>query len=173
MDSILGRAGNDSLYGGASAEILGGGTGNDDLVGGLGQDTLYGGAGDDTLTGYVLSADGTDTDAADRLIGGIGDDNIALGSNDFARGGDGADTFTLGTWITGGENAVIGGFSADEDSIEIGYDASGTAPVVTIEDDGEGNTAIMADGAIVGIVAGLNAASTSAGSLVTLSPMTF
>ena len=94
---LTGGAANDQLHGFAGADHLIGGAGNDMLNGGLGADSLEGGAGDDSLL----------IDAADTTInGGDGFDsalvqtadavtlNMGTASIEWARGNDGADTFT-------------------------------------------------------------------------------
>ena len=69
-DSIDGGAGNDNIWGFG---------GNDELIGGSGNDYIYGGDGDDYIIGV------------DRYGGGN------YGEIDVLTGGDGRDTFVLGT----------------------------------------------------------------------------
>ena len=87
-DTLNGGAGNDRLLGSSGADTLNGGSGNDVLNGGSGNDSLMGGAGIDRLLG--LSGD-------DTLSGG----GLAVGERDFLIGGNGADTFVLGTSLEG------------------------------------------------------------------------
>lgn len=90
-DSILGGGGNDALQGDAGADRIDGGLHNDNIQGGDGADNLIGGAGNDSLYSQGFLQDDMWTDR-DSISGGAGADFVAIGVNDWARGGDEAST---------------------------------------------------------------------------------
>jgi RTX calcium-binding nonapeptide repeat (4 copies) len=73
-DRLTGASGNDKIYGLGGNDVLRGSGGNDLLLGGSGNDRLFGGTGNDTLNGYGKGVE-----------------------YDILNGGDGADTFVLGS----------------------------------------------------------------------------
>jgi Ca2+-binding RTX toxin-like protein len=138
-DSLQGGEGNDSVMGDDGNDAVHGGLGDDTLDGGLGADTLFGSWGNDALTGVVddpNTAQTDDIDAGDFLNGGGGDDVIVIGQDDTVTGGTGADSFTLGHWITQDHQAEILDFSLAEDALMVIYDDSTDPdPEVTLEPD--------------------------------------
>jgi Ca2+-binding RTX toxin-like protein len=143
-DYLNGGDDNDSLDGGEDNDILDGWDGDDYLNGGAGSDTLFGDLGNDTLEGgngndTLVSEDGNDT-----LYGGSGND-ILEGDNgsdyldgygwgtefDTLTGGDGADTFILGSYWWGAYYvedaagyATITDWEASIDSIQLSGSSS-------------------------------------------------
>lgn len=155
-DVLIGGADNDALFGGTGDDTLQGGFGNDVLVAGEGNDLLNGGDGNDTLFGYTPDDTGRDIDGADYLNGGRGDDVLVLGSGDVATGGEGADTFILGTWIDPEEPAIITDFDPEHDTLSFAFNAHGEAPVLTTEYDAEaGELRVMLDGELVARMQGV------------------
>lgn len=155
-DHVLGGDGDDEVKGGAGNDIVDGQGGGDDVHGGLGEDTIFGGEGDDILVGVITDTpDDPDLDGADTLFGDAGDDWLVLGNGDEGTGGDGADTFVLGTW-TDATAPIIADYVAGEDQILIEYDdVAAPAPVVTIDTVSDGANdyaAISIDGQVVGRV---------------------
>jgi len=145
-DTLIGGSGDDFLRGGNGNDVLTGFGGTmpeaptelDDfgnlietpdpaIAEGFGSDTLNGGLGNDVLFGTVdANGDGNfdaiDEDtAADSLNGGFGDDTLYMGNGDIGTGGEGADTFTAGTWVDPGTPAVINDFNAAEDTLAVIY----------------------------------------------------
>jgi Ca2+-binding RTX toxin-like protein len=108
-DYLYGLLGNDSITAGAGDDYLSGNAGNDTLRGGLGNDGLDGGAGID----LVYGDDGNDQISGgadilkDSLFGGAGDDVVNARQNDFADGGVGIDTLTLGLEADFSADAVL------------------------------------------------------------------
>jgi len=88
FDTISGDGGNDKLYGGVDGDTMAGGTGADQVFGEAGDDTLGSGA----FQIVVLDDTGTEADLVD---GGDGNDYVAIGVNDTAHGGAGADALRL------------------------------------------------------------------------------
>ena len=124
-----------------------------------------GGDGNDLLDGRAPEGGAPDTDGRDFLNGGKGDDTIIAGHDDWAEGGDGADTFQLSDWL--GEDdgpAVIADYNPEEDRLVMLYDpVAHPDPMVTVEPDPALADAmhILIDGAVVAHVlgaAGLTAA---------------
>jgi hypothetical protein len=157
MDSLFGNAGNDELDGGEHDDDLIGGDGHDTLYGGNGNDTLLGSFGEDTLAGGtgedVLNGGagedtiiGNDDSDADYLNGGRGDDWLGGGANDMLHGGDGADTFS----VHANENTgvYISDYDADQDIIEVVFDAEDPAPLLTTAMTPDG-LALYADGEFI------------------------
>lgn len=138
-DSLQGGEGNDSVMGDAGDDAVHGGLDDDTLDGGLGADTLFGSWGNDALTGVVDDPDTAQTDdidAGDFLNGGGGDDVIVIGQDDTVTGGTGADSFTLGHWITQGHQAEILDFSLAEDALMVIYDDTvDPDPLVSLDPD--------------------------------------
>lgn len=83
----FGGDGDDSIYGNEEADILSGDAGNDVIFGGDGDDILSGGAGNDYLQG-----DGST--AGDETVDG---NLFLITSDDLALGGEGNDTFVIGS----------------------------------------------------------------------------
>jgi Ca2+-binding RTX toxin-like protein len=84
-DEILGLEGNDRIVGFFGNDNLNGGEGDDELRGGLNNDILEGGTGNDTLIGVDTSilpipGLGFGKGEIDKLIGGQGNDTFALGT---------------------------------------------------------------------------------------------
>lgn len=98
-DELRGAAGNDSLSGAKGNDIIQGGIGNDSLRGDSGTDTLYGEDGNDFLI----------YEKGDKLYGGDGDDTYQVGSNadliieEYDRGEDTVQSlsqhYTLGIYF--------------------------------------------------------------------------
>jgi len=151
-DLIFGEAGSDDLNGGDGNDLLNGGDGDDSLLGSLGNDTLIGGDGADVLFGGsgddVL--DGRDDSVMDFVNGGAGNDLLIAGHGDHLNGGDGADRFATEV----DTSAFVDDFNIDDDTIEIAYDGSGAAPVLSYFDTDEG-AVLMADDTAVATFAGL------------------
>ncbi len=157
-DVLHGGLGDDTLFGGAGDDALHGGHGNDQLSGEDGQDTLFGGWGDDWLSGLETGPPnpGDAPDAhSDFLNGGGGDDTIVAGDGDVVTAGSGADTIVLGDWIAGGEAAILMDFNAQEDSLIVVCDLTGsTDPLVEITADPAtpGTSQIWLDGVEIATV---------------------
>ncbi len=92
-DTLYGDAGDDLIRGEGGNDVANGGAGNDDLadyfgsntlIGGFGNDTVTGGTGNDILIGVETASAGT----------GVG---YGAGEVDILRGGNGKDTFVLGS----------------------------------------------------------------------------
>ncbi|APX89712.1 hypothetical protein BV394_08285 [Brevirhabdus pacifica] len=129
---LAGLGGDDVLEGSAGMDVLFGGGGDDELSGGAGNDVLVGG------------------DGADLLNGGEDDDWIYAGQNDTATGGEGADTFILGSWYAEpGEPAHVTDYDDQEDQIVVVYDPeTGPPPEITVQTDPDtGVSHIYGDGA--------------------------
>jgi Ca2+-binding RTX toxin-like protein len=135
-DTITGGGFADTLFGGGGNDTITGGAGDDLLDPGTGLDTLFGGSGNDTL----ISVDGGGTitgDAGTDLIRGNGDRDFFFGpislsggsgppdtlsgieAGDFT-GGSGNNTFMWPEFTgsvqvdgMGGNDTIVGGFSAD------------------------------------------------------------
>jgi Ca2+-binding RTX toxin-like protein len=147
MDSLFGNAGNDTIYGNRQSDSLVGGQGDDLLYGGRDRDSLDGGGGNDTLSG-------------DR-------------DQDFLRGGDGADLFVLrgGDFLASRQDAdILLDFNTSEDRIglEDGITFSQlTFESVNLSTDGSSPSSATAirdgNGSYLGIVAGVDPSSFSAG----------
>ena len=152
-DSMIGGGGADQLSGVAGNDALQGGEGNDILIGGMGQDTLMGGAGDDRLDGSALDRTGADADGRDYLNGGTGNDTLILGQDDWATGGEGADSFVLSDWLaeSTGEQTVED-YDAGTDQLVIVFDPlAHPDPEVTVEPDPstEGAVHVLFDGTVI------------------------
>lgn len=152
MDTVLGGAGDDTLAGGGADDWLAGGFGNDVLRGDAGSDTLDGNDGDDVIWGIGAEGDG----GTDFLNGGAGDDRLMIGAKDYAHGGEGADTFALDDWISGGDIAHISDYTPGEDQIFVVYDpASHPDPALTlVGTPGSADATVMLDGLPVAYIAG-------------------
>ena len=87
-DTLNGGAGDDTFFGGPDDDTINGDAGVDTISGNDGDDTLTGGAGNDTITGGA----GNDT-----IDGGAGNDTLNVGRGDTVTGGDGRDSFVVGT----------------------------------------------------------------------------
>ncbi len=116
-DILYGGQGDDKLFGRIGDDLLVGGDNIDQLFGGSGRDVLYGGYGNDQLFGGIVTGDlsfNPNPDGVDRLIGGGGNDYLdggvgsdyldgsdttlkGAGELDILTGGEGADTFVLGS----------------------------------------------------------------------------
>ncbi|MCK9817711.1 calcium-binding protein, partial [Pseudomonas sp. MAFF 302046] len=121
-DILYGGDGNDYLYGGLFSQIgpftldgLPSGSQADTLYGGNGNDTIvtasydqgsqaFGEAGNDVITVVHGMADGGDGNdlltgkgLGFLLFGGNGDDKLVLQNSGWANGGEGDDTYTIGT----------------------------------------------------------------------------
>ena len=147
---IHGGAGNDTLIGGSGDDTLIGGHGDDLLIAGGGDNELNGGWGDDTLVGARLDEHGRDIGGANTLNGGDGDDLLILGQGDLAHGGEGADTFVLGSWLAGGDPAQIVDFTPGEDRLVLSHAADQPPPKLSVENDpASGVSFVLIDGQVV------------------------
>lgn len=160
-DTLAGGNGNDTLWGGPGQDLLIAGAGNNALHGGLDNDTLLAGSGADTLFGgtgddllLARDQDATDARAQSYLNAGQGDDTLVAGSSDLLTGGDGADMFITGHWIT--DPAVVMDFNRTEDRLIIVHDdTTTTPPVVELRSPHDSDlTQIYLDGAHLASVAG-------------------
>lgn len=151
-DTLNGSVGNDTLDGGSGDDIVIGGSGDDVLNGGLGADNIAGMDGDDVLNGVVRDENGVDIDGYDYLNGGFDNDTIGIGNGDIASGGEGADTFVLGDWITV-DAAQLMDYDQSEDQIVIVFDDSTGSedPVLEIRQsaDDPATTEIVVDGTVL------------------------
>lgn len=144
--------GNNYADGGSGIDNIYGGDGDDALFGGDGDDVIFGGAGDDLLSGGeggdYLQGDGSSF--GDETING----NVFLAtSNDVLIGGDGNDTFRIGSeedaealivegGVSGLDNAgdearyidVSEGSEIDEDANPVAIDTT-TGEIVEIDDE--------------------------------------
>ncbi len=151
-DILYGGQGDDKLFGRIGDDLLVGGDNADQLFGGSGRDLLYGGNGDDQLFGGIVIGDlsfNPNPDGADRLVGGGGNDFLdgGIGSDyldgsdatlkgagelDILTGGEGADTFVLGSraaayYTQGGASQDFGvmvGFEQASDKVLLHGNAS-------------------------------------------------
>ncbi|MGD9618049.1 MAG: hypothetical protein AB7H90_16785 [Alphaproteobacteria bacterium] len=139
--SVLnGETGNDAIYGGPGNDYMIGGNGNDTLIGGVdGQDSLYGGAGND----YLVAADQNNNGIGSVLDGGAGANQlyalVGIG-NDYAVGGQGADTIATGAgsdYIFGnaGNDTIVAGTGTDYIYSGAGNDFIYTDDLVTNSQD--------------------------------------
>lgn len=152
-DLLIGGEGDDSLFGGAGDDTLLGGWGDDLLVAGEGSNLLDGGDGNDTLIGAFLDEHGNDTGGINFLNGGEGDDLIIPGAGDIATGGEGADTFLLGSWLGAGAPAEIMDFTPGEDRIVLDFGNQELKPEISIDHDPQtGIASILVDGQVVALV---------------------
>jgi len=152
-DLLIGGEGDDSLFGGAGDDTLLGGWGDDLLVAGEGNNLLNGGDGNDTLIGVHLDDDGNDIGGINYLNGGDGDDLIILGTGDIATGGEGADTFVLGSWLGAGAPAEIMDFTPGEDRLVLDFGDPDLKPAISINHDPQtGIASIVIDGNVVALV---------------------
>lgn len=154
IDSLLGGSGNDTLSGDDGDDWLAGGFGDDALHGGSGSDTLDGNADNDTIWGYDQQ-DPENSNGTDFLNGGSGEDTLMIGAGDYAHGGEGADRFTIGDWIGGGECAHISDYSPGEDDIVILYDetAHPDPHVEVLTEEGSDTVTVTLDGIPLAVIA--------------------
>jgi hypothetical protein len=155
-DSLFAGEGNDALFGGDNSDLLWGDEGDDVLVGENGVDILQGDIGNDDLRG----SEGNDTlwggSGNDDLYGDRGDDRLdgAYGAPadeyqyDRLFGGEGADTFVLGSswgspYISGGGRAIIVDWQSDRDLIEAPYDERFYKLVVDAFGNSQRSTAVV------------------------------
>ena len=110
-DTLTGGSGNDSITGNSGDDILNGKEGHDFLSGRRGGDILVGGGGNDTLQGAF---DLASTGFTDRLTGGNGQDTFVLGSSSKSHYDDGDDN-TLGD----SDFALITDFNKSQDTIQL------------------------------------------------------
>ncbi len=174
-DTLLGGQGNDWLIGLDDADDISGGDGSDVLIGGTGADHLDGGAGDDfiesanlvdeaalrdSLEGIQRISDvvfqydmAKSPDTGDVVELGDGNDTVVAGSGDTIAGGDGADEFALGDWISGDDPVEVTDFDTAEDVLSFVYDGDGPPPELTVERDSQaGITTLRADGQAVAVL---------------------
>lgn len=160
-DVILGFQGEDVLLGGRDQDRVEGGEGNDFVAGNIGNDTVIGGTGDDFVRGGQND---------DLLFGGDGNDQLV---GDFGRdilnGEAGNDVFVLRLNTAAPsipEADVIADFTAGQDAI--GLTNGLTFAGIALDASGS-DTAIrdVATGQILGVVAGVQPASLSAGNFIT------
>ena len=138
-DSLRGGVGDDTLLGQEGDDTIDGGTGEDVIKGGYGNDALYG-IEDGTDDGMYGPTDQSDPDT---LKGGNGDDMLYLGSEDWAEGGAGEDTFVIGPWVAEFSSPWISDYSPDEDQLLV---------MVPTGDDGEVSVAEDQDNPGVALV---------------------
>ncbi len=174
-DTLSGDAGNDWIIGLEGTDQISGGAGSDVLIGGSGTDQIIGGTGDDfiesanlvdetalresldgiqRLSDVIFRYDMTQSpDTGDRVDMGAGDDTVVAGDHDTVTGGDGADEFALGDWVSGESPVEITDFDTAEDVLSFVYDSDGPAPELTIErDQATGLATLRADGEPVAIL---------------------
>lgn len=174
-DLLLGAKGNDWLLGFDGADHLSGGPGSDVLIGGQGADVLIGGAGDDfiesanlvdesalqtslqgiqRISDVVFQYDMTQSpDSGDTVDMGDGNDTVVAGDDDTLTGGEGADEFALGDWISGDAPVEITDFNTAEDVLSFVYNGDGPPPDLTVERDSQtGIATLRADGEPVAIL---------------------
>ena len=101
-----------------------------------------------------LAADGAQVVVSPALNGGEDDDRILMGENDTATGGDGADQFATGTFVSTGEAPTITDFSTGIDNFVYFYPDGTPAPTLTLNDLGGGQHEVLADGVVVAEVTG-------------------
>ncbi|NHX27487.1 calcium-binding protein, partial [Escherichia coli] len=95
----------------------------------------------------------TDDNDMDYLNGGDGDDILLAGAHDLATGGNGADSFVIGDWLTEGESAIVADYHAGEDALIVVYDPdTDPAPEITIDTDADGTSVIRLNGLAVATV---------------------
>ena len=122
------------------------------------------GAGPDA--GLVNLAMTVDDDAgsqgSDVVNGGWDDDVLLFGDGDTVTGGNGADTFVAGPWMTGENNTVVTDFDPEEDRLVVMYDGDGVpVPMVSVNGDGDATVSFSAGEAsfvLTGVGAGFTAA---------------
>jgi Ca2+-binding RTX toxin-like protein len=174
-DSLSGGAGNDWLIGLNGQDLLDGGPGSDVLIGGQEADQLFAGAGDDFIESANLVDETTlqnslngiqrisdvvfeydmsqSPDVGDHVDLGDGDDTVVAGGADTVTGGEGADEFASGDWISGDAPVEITDFDTTEDVLSFVYNGEGPEPDLTIERDSRtGITTLRADGEAVAIL---------------------
>jgi len=174
-DTLLGGQGNDWLIGLDDVDQISGGDGSDVLIGGTGADHLDGGAGDDfiesanlvdetalrdslqgiqRISDVVFRYDMTKApDTGDMVELGAGDDTVVAADDDTLTGGEGADEFALGDWISGEAPVEITDFDTAEDLLSFVYDGDGPTPELTIDRDSRtGVTSLRADGEAVAVL---------------------
>lgn len=163
-DQLLGDAGDDTLTGGSGDDYLVGGAGDDSLSGNLDDDTLIGGSGEDTLFGGEGNdlIDGSDDAESDFLNGGAGDDKILAGILDNVSTGTGSDTITVGE----DAEAHVSDFDPLADQIELEYEGD-IVPTLSTEPT-ETGIALLADGALVMTLDGVEALDVSQVQLIRL-----
>jgi Ca2+-binding RTX toxin-like protein len=174
-DLLSGAGGNDWLIGLEGADRLSGGPGSDVLIGGDGADDLTGGSGDDfietanlvdeaalntslqgieRISDVVFQYDMTQSpDNGDTVDMGDGNDTVVAGDSDILTGGEGADEFALGDWISGDAPVEITDFDTAEDVLSFVYDGDGPPPDLTIERNSQtGVATLRADGEPVALL---------------------
>ena len=174
-DLLLGAKGNDWLIGFDGADHLSGGPGSDVVIGGQGADDLSGGTGDDFIesanlvdesalqtslqgiqrvSDVVFQYDMTQSpDSGDTVDMGDGDDTVVAGDDDTLTGGEGADEFAVGDWISGDAPVEITDFNTAEDVLSFVYNGEGPPPDLTIERDSQtGIATLHADGEPVAVL---------------------
>lgn len=151
-DSIESGDGDDFVDGGDGIDYIAGGEGDDTLLGGAGDDEIYGGEGDDYLSGGegVDYLQGDDSTFGNESVDG----NVFIAtSEDVLNGGDGNDTFRIGSeedaegliiegGVSGLDNAgnearyveVSEGSEVDEDANPVAIDTT-TGEIVEIDDE--------------------------------------
>lgn len=109
-DIIIAGSGNNVVDGGADNDFLQTGDGSDVISGGSGDDVIYAGAGDDLLTGGVGSdyIEGQDATAGDEVVDG---NLYVVTSDDIIIGGEGNDSFLIGSELDSTNVIIDGGVS--------------------------------------------------------------
>jgi Ca2+-binding RTX toxin-like protein len=109
-DQIIAGDGNNFVDAGAGDDYIGTGEGNDTIIGGSGNDILQAGDGDDVLNGGdgIDLISGDDSTAGDETVDG---NLFYVTSDDTLLGGEGNDTFVIGSEEDAEEVEIIGGVS--------------------------------------------------------------
>lgn len=118
-----------------------------------GVDSLSGEAGDDTLTG-THADHWVESDLENSTLdGGSGDDTLILTDHITAIGGEGSDTFVLGS-SEYTEGNTITDFEPGVDTISVDLEGETALPELRIEDTEDGNAEIYADDALLTRITG-------------------
>jgi Ca2+-binding RTX toxin-like protein len=122
-DILFGGEGDDFILGGAGGDTIDAGNGNNYVNGGDGRDSIYGGDGRDVLFG------GNDND---EIFGGDGDDIISGGAGaDYIQGDDssaGDETVVGNLYFVTSDDLILGG--EGNDTFVIGSESNATGVII-------------------------------------------